>query len=78
MKFILSLWIILFGLLGLYLLGKLKFKHDDHLPMNDYGLPYLSVTRIFFAIGALSLHCLYDTRFMGCTIKWNKWLAAGK
>ena len=50
----LSIWIILFGLLGLYLLGKLKFKHDDHLPLNDYGLPYLSVTRIFFAIGALA------------------------
>ena len=50
----LSIWIILFGLLGIYLLGKLKFKHDDHLPLNDYGLPYLSVTRIFFAIGALA------------------------
>jgi thiol:disulfide interchange protein DsbD len=50
----LSFWIILFGLLGLYLLGKLKFRHDDHLPLNDYGLPYLSVTRIFFAIGALA------------------------
>ncbi len=34
----LSLWIILFGLLGFYLLGNLKFKHDDHLPLNDYGL----------------------------------------
>ena len=50
----LSLWIILFGLLGLYLLGKLKFRHDDHLPLNDYGHPYLSVTRTFFAIGALA------------------------
>ncbi|MDQ6756551.1 MAG: thioredoxin family protein [Bacteroidota bacterium] len=50
----LSLWIILFGLLGLYLLGKLKFKHDDHLPLNDYGHPYLTVTRTFFAIGALA------------------------
>lgn len=50
----LSLWIILFGLLGLYLLGKIKFRHDDHLPLNDYGLPYLSVTRVFFAIGALA------------------------
>ncbi|MEO6328723.1 MAG: cytochrome c biogenesis protein CcdA [Ginsengibacter sp.] len=50
----LSLWIILFGLLGLYLLGRLKFRHDDHLPMNDYGLPHLSVTRLFFAIGALA------------------------
>ena len=41
-------------MLGIYLLGKLKFKHDDHLPLNDYGHPYLSVTRIFFAIGALA------------------------
>src|SRR5664279_3073059 len=46
----LSLWIIIFGMLGFYLLGKLKFSHDDHLPLNDYGLPYLSVTRLFFAI----------------------------
>jgi thiol:disulfide interchange protein len=46
----LSLWIIIFGMLGFYLLGKLKFKHDDHLPLNDYGLPYLSVTRLFFAL----------------------------
>lgn len=46
----LSLWIIIFGLLGFYLLGKLKFSHDDHLPLNDYGHPYLSVTRLLFAI----------------------------
>ena len=46
----LSLWIIIFGLLGFYLLGKIKFRHDDHLPLNDYGHPYLSVTRLFFAI----------------------------
>ena len=50
----LSLWIILFGLLGLYLLGKLKFRHDDHLPMNEYGHPHLSVTRLFFAISSLA------------------------
>lgn len=50
----LSLWIIIFGLLGLYLLGKLKFAHDDTLPVNNYGLPHLSVTRLFFAIGALA------------------------
>jgi thiol:disulfide interchange protein DsbD len=46
----LSLWIIIFGLLGFYLLGKLKFSHDDHLPLNDYGHPYLSVTRLLLAI----------------------------
>jgi thiol:disulfide interchange protein len=50
----LSIWIILSGLLGVYLLGKLKFRHDDHLPKNDYELPYLSVTRLFLAIAALS------------------------
>jgi len=50
----LSIWIILFGLLGLYLLGKLKFRYDDNLPVNDYGLPHLSVTRLFFAISALA------------------------
>jgi len=36
-------WIVIFGLMGLYLLGKLKFSHD-----ND--LPYISVPRLFFAI----------------------------
>lgn len=50
----LSLWIVIFGLLGLYLLGKLKFHHDNELPKNDYGQPYLSVTRLFFAIASLS------------------------
>ncbi|MGC4100062.1 protein-disulfide reductase DsbD family protein [Ferruginibacter sp.] len=49
----LSLWIVIFGLLGFYLLGKLKFSHDDDLPKNDYGHPYLTVTRTFFAIAAL-------------------------
>lgn len=50
----LSLWIVLFGLLGLYLLGKLKLSHDDNLPLNEYGLPFLSVTRLFFAIGTIA------------------------
>ncbi len=50
----LALWIVIFGLWGMYLLGKLKFSHDDDLPKNDYGHPYLSVTRTFFAIAVLS------------------------
>lgn len=49
------LWIVIFLLLGLYLLGKLKFKHDDELPKNDFGIPYLSVTRLFFAMASLSV-----------------------
>ena len=39
----LSLWIALGLLLGLYLIGKIKFSHDS-------DLPYLSVPRTFFAI----------------------------
>ena len=46
----LVLWIVIFALLGFYLLGKLKLNHDDELPKNDYGLPYLTVTRLLFAI----------------------------
>jgi thiol:disulfide interchange protein DsbD len=46
-------WIVIFVLLGIYLLGKIKFHHDDELPKNDFGQPYLSVKRLFFAMGAL-------------------------
>jgi thiol:disulfide interchange protein DsbD len=50
----LSLWIVIFMLLGIYLLGKIKFHHDDELPKNDFDIPYLSVTRLFFAIASFS------------------------
>lgn len=50
----LSIWIVIFGLLGFYLLGKLRFSHDDELPKNMFGHSYLSVTRLFFAIAALA------------------------
>ena len=43
----LALWIAIFSLLGLYLLGKIKFKHDS-------DMPYLSVTRLVLAIVAFS------------------------
>ena len=39
----LSLWIAIGLLMGLYLIGKIKFSHDS-------DLPYLSVTRTFIAI----------------------------
>lgn len=38
-----SLWIIIFALLGMYLLGKLKLPHDS-------DLPYVSVPRLFMAM----------------------------
>lgn len=38
-----ALWIVIFALLGMYLLGKLKFSHDS-------DLPYVSVPRVFMAM----------------------------
>lgn len=43
----LVLWIVIFALMGLYLLGKLKFSHDSELR-------FVSVPRLFLAIGILS------------------------
>lgn len=43
----LSLWIVIFGLMGLYLLGKLTFSHDS-------PLKFISVPRLFTAIIVLS------------------------
>lgn len=43
----LAIWIAIFFLLGLYLLGKLKFKHDS-------DMQYLSVTRLVLAIASFS------------------------
>ena len=43
----LAIWIAIFSLMGLYLLGKLKFKHDS-------DMPYLSVTRLVLAIASFS------------------------
>lgn len=50
----LSIWIIIFGLLGVYLLGKIRFSHDDDLPKNMFGHSYLSVPRLFFAMASLA------------------------
>ena len=43
----LAIWIVVFALLGFYLLGKLKFAHDD-------DVPHISVTRLSFAIVVFS------------------------
>lgn len=71
----LALWIVIFGLLGMYLLGKLRFHHDDDLPLNDYGKPYLTVTRLFFAIGALSFTVFLIPGMWGAPLKGiSAWL----
>ena len=38
-----AIWIVLFSLLGLYLMGKIKFSHDS-------DLPYISTLRLFLII----------------------------
>lgn len=46
----LSLWIVLFVLLGLYLLGKLRFSHDspsDHTPVSRF---FLALASLAFAV----------------------------
>lgn len=63
------LWVVIFALLGLYLLGKLRFHHDDELPRNDFGLPYVSVPRLFFAIASLSFALYLVPGLWGAPLK---------
>src|SRR5690606_14140889 len=42
-----ALWIVIFALFGFYLLGKIKFAHDNEVK-------FLSVPRLFFAIAVFS------------------------
>jgi thiol:disulfide interchange protein DsbD len=64
-----SLWIVIFLLLGIYLLGKIKFSHDDELPKNDFDIPYLSVTRLFFAIASFSFAVYMIPGLWGAPLK---------
>jgi len=64
-----SLWVVIFILLGIYLLGKLKFHHDDELPKNDFGIPYLSVTRLMFAITAFAFAVYMTPGLWGAPLK---------
>ena len=43
----LVLWIVIFALLGMYLLGKLKFSHDS-------DIDYVSIPRFFLALASFS------------------------
>ncbi|HXR85295.1 MAG TPA: cytochrome c biogenesis protein CcdA [Hanamia sp.] len=64
-----SLWVVIFMLLGIYLLGKIKFSHDDELPKNDFDIPYLSVTRLFFAIASFSFAVYMIPGLWGAPLK---------
>ncbi|MCC8153897.1 MAG: thioredoxin family protein [Tannerellaceae bacterium] len=58
----LVLWIVIFALLGLYLLGKLKFSHDS-------DLPYVSVPRLFMAIISFSFAVYMVPGLWGAPLK---------
>lgn len=65
----LCLWIVIFALLGLYLLGKLKFHHDDDLPKNDFGIKYLSVPRLIFSVISFSFAIYMMPGLWGAPLK---------
>jgi thiol:disulfide interchange protein len=64
-----SVWIVIFVLLGIYLLGKLKLHHDDELPRNDFGLPYVSVPRLFLAIATFAFAMYMVPGMWGAPLK---------
>ncbi|OQP63886.1 hypothetical protein A3860_23415 [Niastella vici] len=58
----LALWIVIFGLLGLYLLGKLRFSHDS-------PLAHLTIPRLFIAIICLSFTIYLIPGLWGAPLK---------
>ncbi len=58
----LALWIVIFTLLGVYLLGKLKFRHDS-------DLKHVGVTRLFLAIATLSFVVYLVPGMFGAPLK---------
>ncbi len=45
-----ALWVVLFTLLGIYLLGKLRFAHDDAVEKVSTGRFFLAVASLSFAV----------------------------
>ncbi len=58
----LVLWIVIFGLMGIYLMGWIKFFHDSHLS-------HLSITRLFLAIFTLSFTIYLIPGLWGAPLK---------
>lgn len=46
----LALWIAIFALLGVYLLGKIRFPHDDEQPITSVPRTFLALLSFAFAI----------------------------
>jgi len=58
----LAIWIVLFSLLGMYLLGKIKFEHDS-------VLAYIGVPRLFLAIVTFSFVVYLIPGMFGAPLK---------
>ena len=58
----LSIWIVLFFLLGMYFLGKIKFSHDS-------DLPYVGVGRFFLAVVTFTFVLYLFTGLFGAQLK---------
>lgn len=59
----LSLWIVIFGLMGIYLLGKLKFSHDSEIK-------FLKVPRLMLAMLTLSFVVYMIPGLWGAPLKF--------
>ncbi len=58
----LSIWIVLSVLLGFYMIGKIRFAHDEELP-------FVSTSRIFVAIAVFSFAVYLFTGLLGNSLK---------
>ncbi len=58
----LVLWIVIFGLMGIYILGKLKFAHDS-------DVPYVTIPRLFMAILVFSFTVYMIPGLWGAPLK---------
>jgi thiol:disulfide interchange protein DsbD len=63
------LWVVIFVLLGMYLLGKILFKNDSERPKNDFGISYVSVPRLFLAIISFSFAVYLIPGLWGAPLK---------
>ena len=58
----LVLWIVIFAMMGFYLLGKLKFSHDS-------DLPYITIPRLFLSIITLAFTIYMIPGLWGAPLK---------
>jgi thiol:disulfide interchange protein len=57
-----AIWIVIFSLMGMYLLGKLKFSHDS-------DIPYLSVPRLCLSIATFAFVLYLIPGLFGAPLK---------